>query len=74
MKNSKKSSRAARDLKDMSHEVSHRVKAGAERTKRAVAGSAMTTTQKTKSALKEAGHRVAAGADKAKRNARDKGW
>ena len=65
--------RSEKDLKDISNEYSHRLKAGTERLKRDVAGGAMTTRQKAVSALKESGHRVAAEVDKTKRIARDKG-
>ncbi len=72
MKTDRTLRRAKKDLNDASHEYSHRVKAGAERAKRDLAGDSMTATQKTASAVKEAGHRMAAGVDKTKRNLRDK--
>jgi len=59
-----------KNIRDASDELGHRLKADTERAKRSVAGGAMTTTQKTKSALREAGHRTAAGVDKTKRKLR----
>ena len=59
-----------KNIRDASDELVHRLKADGERAKRSVAGSAMTTTQKTKSALREAGHRTAARVDKTKRKLR----
>ncbi|HEV2909193.1 MAG TPA: hypothetical protein VGX02_07935 [Candidatus Eremiobacteraceae bacterium] len=63
---------AEADVKDATKEVEHRVAAGAEKVKRAIAGDAMTTAEKAGSVIKEAGHKVAAEADKTKRELRDK--
>jgi hypothetical protein len=58
------------NIRDASDELAHRLGADTERAKRALVGGAMTTTQKTKSALREVGHRTAAGIDKTKRKLR----
>jgi hypothetical protein len=58
---------ARNNARDITHELSHRVKAGAERAKRDVFGDVMTAGQKLKSGVKEAGHRVAAEVERAKR-------
>jgi hypothetical protein len=63
---------AEADVKDATKEVGHRVAAGAEKAKRAIAGGGMTMAEKAGSIIKEAGHKVAAEADKTKRELRDK--
>ena len=64
--------RVEADFDDAVDETKHRVAAAAERGKRAVAGDAMTASEKLKSRAKEAGHDIAAGTDKTKRKLRDK--
>ena len=67
----KTASKAKKDLRDTSREMSHRLKASGERAKRRVFGPAMTPAEKAASALKEGGHRVASDVYKTKRSLRD---
>ena len=59
------------DTADMLDEAKHRVKAGAEKMKRAVEGDQMPLGERVASHVKEAGHDIAADVDKAKRDVRD---
>lgn len=71
MKANRRTRVAERDAKDTASEMKHRLKAGVERGKRAVAGGAMTTRQKAASVIKETGHRTAAKAVQTRRRLRN---
>ena len=59
------------DTHDMVDEVKERVKAGAEKAKRAVAGDSMPLGERVGSHVKEMGHNLRADVDSAKRDVRD---
>ncbi|HEY4441790.1 MAG TPA: hypothetical protein VGN14_15120 [Candidatus Elarobacter sp.] len=59
------------DTRDAVDEAKHRVKAGAEKAKRAVEGDSMPMGDRVASHAKEIGHNVAADVDRAKRDVRD---
>jgi hypothetical protein len=59
------------DTHDVLDEAKERMKAGAEKVKRAVAGDDMTLGERVGSHVKEMGHDLRADADRAKRDVRD---
>jgi hypothetical protein len=59
------------DTHDALDEAKHRVQAGGEKVKRAVAGDDMPLGDRVASHVKEAGHDLKADYDKTKRNVRD---
>jgi len=60
------------DTKDTLDEAKHRVKAGAEKAKRAVEGDAMPLGERVASHVKEMGHDMKADLDRSKREMRDR--
>lgn len=70
MRANRKTRVAERNAGDAVSEMKHRMKAGVERGKRAVAGGAMTTRQKTASVVKETANRTAAQAARTRRQLR----
>ena len=64
--------KAVKDVRDATRETLHRSSAEGERSKRELAGDAMTPSEKIASGANEAKHRVQAEVDKGKRGIRDR--